>query len=86
APLHFALTTRFANSSIPHCGKCFGCLVRRIPALVAGVPDTQYAWDGLEIIENTKDSKIIVLWRSKPKYKSQRLLMDGKLRRFTAPY
>lgn len=41
------ITTRFANSSVPHCGKCFGCLVRRISALVAGVPDTQYAWDVL---------------------------------------
>jgi len=41
------ITTRFANQEYSHCGKCFGCLVRRIGCLVAGVNDARYAKDVL---------------------------------------
>ena len=41
------ITSMWANSQFSHCGKCLGCLVRRISCLVAGVSDAEYAWDVL---------------------------------------
>ena len=39
------ITTRFASQTYTHCGKCFGCLVRRAGCLVAGAQDANYAKD-----------------------------------------
>lgn len=39
--------TQFAYSTYSHCGKCYGCLVRRMSCLVAGVQDAKYAKDVL---------------------------------------
>ena len=39
--------SRFARQEYSHCGKCHGCLVRRIGCLVAGVNDAKYAKDVL---------------------------------------
>lgn len=41
------VTTRFAYSSYSHCGTCYGCLVRRLSCLVAGVMDAKYGRDVL---------------------------------------
>ncbi len=41
------ITTRFANQPYSHCGRCYGCLVRRLGCVVAGVKDAQYAKDVL---------------------------------------
>ena len=38
----------FSNSKYPNCGRCLGCLVRRISFIVAGIEkgmDDGYAWD-----------------------------------------
>lgn len=40
-------TTRWAYSPVSHCGQCYGCLVRRMSCLVAGVDDATYAADVL---------------------------------------
>jgi 7-cyano-7-deazaguanine synthase in queuosine biosynthesis len=40
-------TTQYANAEYSHCGTCYGCLVRRIGCLVAGVKDALYAKDVL---------------------------------------
>ena len=40
-------STSFADSSAPHCGSCYGCVVRRFAVEVAGVPDRRYRADGL---------------------------------------
>ncbi len=40
-------TTRWANSPISHCGDCFGCLIRKVACIVAGVKDASYAKDVL---------------------------------------
>jgi len=40
-------TTRWAHSSVSHCGQYYGCLVRRMSCLVAGVDDAKYAADVL---------------------------------------
>lgn len=37
--------TRFANQTYSHCGRCYGCLVRRVGCLVAGVKDAEYSKD-----------------------------------------
>lgn len=39
------ITTRWANAPVSHCGLCFGCIVRRLSAAVAGVEDARYLWD-----------------------------------------
>jgi 7-cyano-7-deazaguanine synthase in queuosine biosynthesis len=41
-------STRYSNSEYPNCGRCLGCLVRRISFIVAGIEDginDRYAWD-----------------------------------------
>lgn len=41
-------STMFSNSKYPNCGRCLGCLVRRISFIVAGIKkgiDDGYAWD-----------------------------------------
>ena len=41
-------TTRYSNSDYPNCGKCLGCIIRRISLIVAGIEDGKvdgYAWD-----------------------------------------
>ncbi len=40
-------TTRWAYSSVSHCGCCYGCIVRRVSCIVAGVKDANYAADVL---------------------------------------
>lgn len=39
------ISTRFAYSNFSHCGICYGCLVRRLSSLVAGVVDANYGRD-----------------------------------------
>ncbi len=39
------ITSMWANAPVSHCGLCFGCLVRRLSASVAGVKDARYLWD-----------------------------------------
>ncbi|MEM2373447.1 MAG: hypothetical protein QXI11_03300 [Thermoproteota archaeon] len=39
------ISTRFLYSDYSHCGRCYGCLVRRISCLVAGVKDAKYGID-----------------------------------------
>ena len=41
------VSTRFAYSGYSHCGMCYGCLVRRVSCLVAGVGDAEYGRDVL---------------------------------------
>jgi len=41
------ISTSFAYSEFSHCGKCYGCLVRRLSCLVAGVTDAKYGRDVL---------------------------------------
>lgn len=41
------ITSQFANQTYSHCGKCHGCLVRRVGCLVAGAQDANYAKDVL---------------------------------------
>ncbi|MHB1439808.1 MAG: 7-cyano-7-deazaguanine synthase [Cuniculiplasma sp.] len=41
-------STRYSNTKYPNCGRCLGCLVRRISMIVAGIEngiDDKYAWD-----------------------------------------
>lgn len=41
-------STRYSNSEFPNCGRCLGCLVRRISFIVAGIEegiDDPYALD-----------------------------------------
>ncbi len=40
-------TSRWARQRYSHCGTCYGCLVRRVGCLVAGVKDAHYARDVL---------------------------------------
>lgn len=44
---HSCITTRHAGNPVSHCGKCYGCIVRRLSFLVAGVEDTSYHSDTL---------------------------------------
>lgn len=42
------ITSRFAETQFSHCGRCLGCVIRRLSALVADVNDASrsaYAWD-----------------------------------------
>jgi uncharacterized protein YlaI len=42
------ITSRFADTQFSHCGRCLGCVIRRLSALVAEVEDaprSAYAWD-----------------------------------------
>jgi len=41
------ISTAYAYSDFPHCGVCYGCLIRKLSFLVAGVPDSSYAADVL---------------------------------------
>jgi hypothetical protein len=41
------ISTRFAYSQYSHCGRCYGCLVRRLSSIVAGVKDAEYGKDVL---------------------------------------
>jgi 7-cyano-7-deazaguanine synthase in queuosine biosynthesis len=41
------INSQFANQKYSHCGTCYGCLVRRVGCLVAGVEDAEYAADVL---------------------------------------
>ena len=41
-------STRYSNNDYPNCGRCLGCLIRRISFIVAGIEDgkdDKYAWD-----------------------------------------
>jgi 7-cyano-7-deazaguanine synthase in queuosine biosynthesis len=38
-------TTRWCNSNKPNCGICYGCIIRRLALLVAGVEDSEYRSD-----------------------------------------
>lgn len=40
-------STSFADSKAPHCGSCYGCVVRRLAVVVAGVIDRRYRMEGL---------------------------------------
>ena len=40
-------STSFADSKAPHCGSCYGCVVRRLPIEVTGVTDRKYRMEGL---------------------------------------
>jgi len=40
-------STSFADSKAPHCGSCYGCVVRRLAVEVAGVIDRRYRMEGL---------------------------------------
>jgi hypothetical protein len=40
-------STSFADSNAPHCGSCYGCIVRRLAVDVAGVSDRRYRKGGL---------------------------------------
>ena len=44
---HSCRITRFIGSKQPHCGSCYGCLVRRTACLVAGVDDSNFGGDVL---------------------------------------
>lgn len=39
-------SSMFANSVAPHCGSCYGCVVRRLGVEVAGIRDRRYQQDG----------------------------------------
>jgi 7-cyano-7-deazaguanine synthase in queuosine biosynthesis len=39
------ITSRFSQEDFPHCGRCLGCVIRRLSEIVADVEDSGYAWD-----------------------------------------
>jgi len=39
-------SSRYADSDTPHCGSCYGCVVRRLAVEVAGVKDRRYQMEG----------------------------------------
>lgn len=49
------LTTRFCNSSTPNGDRCYGCIIRRLALIVAGVKDSQYRIDVLTKRKNNAD-------------------------------
>jgi 7-cyano-7-deazaguanine synthase in queuosine biosynthesis len=38
------ITSRYSDE-FPHCGRCLGCVIRRLSEVVANVEDSGYAWD-----------------------------------------
>lgn len=39
------ITSRFSRQEFPQCGRCLGCVIRRLSTVVAGIRDSRYAWD-----------------------------------------
>lgn len=77
---HSCIVTSYADASYSHCGKCYGCLVRRISCIVAGVQDSNYGrdvfmkglgesivggWQGKSITDSTmQDLRALLLFAS----------------------
>lgn len=59
---HSCITTRFSDASYPHCGRCYGCLVRRISCITAGVRDSNY---GQDVFMKDVGGKIMGGWRGR---------------------
>ncbi len=53
------VSSRFANAALSHCGKCWGCLIKRASALVAGVREPGWAQDVLALDLGTKAGRRI---------------------------
>jgi len=39
------IMSRFSRDEFPQCGRCLGCVIRRLSAIVANVDDSRHAWD-----------------------------------------
>ena len=54
-------TTRWCNSNKPNCGTCYGCIMRRLALLVAGVKDNEYRSDILTSKESRNEQYCNIL-------------------------
>jgi hypothetical protein len=39
------ITSMFSHDDFPQCGRCLGCVIRRLSAVVANIEDSGRAWD-----------------------------------------
>lgn len=62
AKAHSCVSQRFSGQKQSHDGVCYGCVVRRLAALAADVPDTDYAKDPL-VDESASRGNLLSLLR-----------------------